>query len=345
MPQAADVLRVAARRTSVTVGKFAYDSQQDRKRLADLIRRFRRVFHVVDETNSTVLRSYRLQNTLLRNRDFRRTPIGVFVGNAADAAYRKGSRTWSTPKRHFLGSRAADSSYLGYFWLPVPKGYNLSEFYARLRNGIPYYQPLAEWTPSPFGPAALQGRPPVLINLHHDIRGFETQIMTKPQPAVFGRILPDTEYRKEFVSAEDLVQRLLDDRYLQAALAAHPKSDIFLKACGVGHREAQVIANAFNRTTHFSTGVTGTLPSGELFDAVRGNSTHPFSVTDDVLRKFDSSLRSAPPELRDVGDEYGWSVLMAFGDADSRVLPIQTVTPKMTGGESHYLYLADDLVN
>lgn len=346
----ADVLRVAARRTAVTIGEFAYHSKEDRQRLARLIRRFRGDFHVVDEQGSRVLKSYRLQTTQTRpGGGFRKTLIGLVAENADDATYRKGSRTRTTPKRHFLGSRAADSSYLGYFWLPVPEGYNLADFYARRRNGEPYYMPRAIWTPSPFGPAALKGNPPVQVVLHHGIRDgkevFATEIKTTSRRDVFGCRLPDTEYRKELVGVEDLVGLLQDDRYLQALLKSYPDSPIWLRSCGVGQHEAQAIATAFNRTTHFSTGYVGTLPSGELFDAVSGDSRHPFSVTEDELRKFDSSMRNAPLELRDVGDVYGWSALVAFGDADSRVLPIQTVTPNMSGGEALYLYLAEDLVD
>jgi hypothetical protein len=68
--------------------------------------------------------------------------------------------------------------------------------------------------------------------------------------------------------------------------------------------------------------------SGRLLEAVIDSSSLPFSVTDHVLLDFNSSLRSAPPELRDVGEKYGWSALAAWGDADSSVPPIQTVAPK-----------------
>jgi hypothetical protein len=310
MPGTARVLFVAARRTSATVRDVTHHSEEYRQRLAALMRSLVEDLRDVDTQSSISLRSYQLRNT-------QGLPIGVVIGNADYARIRKDA------------TRAADSSLLGYFRVPEPKDYN------------PYYdKPQTEWIPwrspsspsgpeSPFGPDALQGHPPVLINLHNNVHdGFVTEIMTEPRRAVFGRTLPDTAYRKEYVDAEDLVERLRRDRYWQSALAAaHPKSGIWLRSCGVGQHEAQVIANAFKRTTHFSTGIIGSIPAGLLVDAVRDNSSVPFSVTYDVLRKFESSLDSAPAELSEVGEKYGWSSLVVFGNADSPVPLIRTVTP------------------
>jgi hypothetical protein len=330
MPGTARVLLAATRRTSASVDDLSRHGEEYWMSLADLMRWFVVGRRAVDETNSRLLRSYQLRNTQpLWNGGFGRTPIGVVVGDADYASFHKGSRTRFRPKPPFLGTRAADSSYLGYFRLLLPNGVDLDDHYLKWLNSEPHYKPQAEWTLSPFGPAALKGRPPVLITVHHKVHdGFGTQIMTKPQRAIFGRTLPETEYRKEFVDAEDLVGLLRQDRYLQSALAAHPDSDIWLNSCSVGQHEAQVIANAFKRTTHFSTGDTMNFRSGRLLEAVIDSSSLPFSVTDHVLLDFNSSLRSAPPELRDVGEKYGWSALAAWGDADSSVPPIQTVAPK-----------------
>jgi len=284
----------------------------------------------VDTQSSISLRSYQLRNTQqLPDRRLRRRPIGVIVSNAGDAAFAKGSRARS-PNRAFLGILAADSSYLGYFRLPVPKGVDPDDLFWRRQRGLPHYKPQAEWIRSPFGPAdeLLQGRPPVWIVIHHDEDGFATELTKDPRRPAFGRTLPDKEYRKELVDAEELVERLRRDRYWQSALAAHPDSAIWLAACGVGQHEAQVIANAFNRTTHFPTGRRTTfLDPTPLVGTESDSSRLSFSVTDDVRRDFNSSLESSPAELRAVGEKYGWSALAVWGDADSLVPLIQTVTP------------------
>jgi hypothetical protein len=319
------VLSDAARRTSITVGKFAYHSKEDRQRLAALMRSLAEDSRDVDTQSSILLRSYRLQNR-------RRRPIGVFVGNANDAARFKGARRTDEegkrpqpkpPKPSFLGTRAADLSYLGYFRLHVPEGVDpFEDVYQRWLKGEPHYKPQAEWiSSSPFGSDALQGRPPVLINLHHGKNGFVTQIMNEPRRPVIGRTLPDAEYRKEFVAAGDLVELLLRDRHLKSALFANPKSDIFLGACSVSKGEAQVIADALGRTTHFSTGHTMIFDPTQLFRPVSDNPRLPFSVTGEPLLGLISSLEGAPPQLTNVGRVHGWSALATFGD-------IQTVTAK-----------------
>jgi hypothetical protein len=157
---------------------------------------------------------------------------------------------------------------------------------------------------------------------------FVTEIMRKPRRAPFGRTLPDRAYRTRFLDADDLVGLLRQDRYLRFALKAHPDRAIWLSGCRTSDHEAQVIADAFNRTTHFSTGITETFNSRLLIVAVPGNPVVPFSVTDEVLRDFDSSLVSAPPGLRNVGEKLEWSATAIYVEADSLVPPIQTVTPK-----------------
>jgi hypothetical protein len=319
MPEPADVLRVVARRTAVTIGDFAYHSEQDRKRIAALMRQFRGYFRVVDEQGSRKLRSHQLL-------DAQQRPFGVVIGND----------DYARP-RLYLGRRR-DSSLEGYWLLPVPKGWDIDTFNERRRNGEPYYMPRAKWiTPSPFGPGK-----PTVVNLHHDpIRHrFTVEIKATSRRDAFGVMKPDTDYWEEFVDAEDLVELLRVNDDLEAALRLGGNG-IWLRSCSVDPREARHLAKVLG-VTHFSTGDTSTWPAEWLFSARSGNSTQPFAVTDDELRKFAKSLGIAAPDPLGVeGDNEWtrWSTLLVFGDVDSRVLPIQTVTPKNRNGEAQYLYL------
>jgi hypothetical protein len=327
MAGTARVLSSMVRRTSASLVDVSRYSEGYGKELAEFIRRILWGGRAVDETNASLLRSYQLRNTV-HDGGFRRTPIGVVIGDADFARFYKGSHISRISRVRFLGTRAADSSYLGYFRIAVPKGVDAADFVRRWQSGKRHDVPQAEWTPSPFGPAALEGRPPVRIAMHHGKDGFVTEIMRKPLRAPFGRTLPDRAYRTRFLDADDLVGLLRQDRYLRFALKAHPDSAIWLSGCRTSDHEAQVIADAFNRTTHFSTGITETFNSRLLIVAVPGNPVVPFSVTDEVLRDFDSSLVSAPPGLRNVGEKLEWSATAIYVEADSLVPPIQTVTPK-----------------
>jgi hypothetical protein len=308
-----------ARRSAVTLGRFAYHSKQDREHLAALLHQVPRHFRVVDEQGSRKLRYFPLLDSQQR-------PTGIVIG---DDEY--------VMRRVDLGKRH-DSSRSGYWLLPVPEGYDLNKFYERRRNGEPYYMPRAKWiTPSPFGPGK-----PTVVNLHHDpIRHrFTVEIKATSRRDAFGVMKPDTDYWEEFVDAEDLVELLRVNDDLEAALRLGGNG-IWLRSCSVDPREARHLAKVLG-VTHFSTGDTSTWPAEWLFSARSGNSTQPFAVTDDELRKFAKSLGIAAPDPLGVeGDNEWtrWSTLLVFGDVDSRVLPIQTVTPKNRNGEAHYLYL------
>src|SRR5262249_29654781 len=153
--------------------------------------------------------------------------IGVVVANADDAILEKGLIGRVAPDATFLGGRAANSSYLGYFWIPEPEGTAQPDFWERWMERFaekpmknePRHRPPAKWIESPFRRAVLAGRPPLEISIHHGMEvGFATEIVKKCRQAAFGRILPEKAYREKFLAAGDLVGVLLQDTFLKRAL-------------------------------------------------------------------------------------------------------------------------------
>src|SRR5262245_15038207 len=331
------VLAIARRSLSNSFDDLSRYSARHYERLAHRIRLIVWGGDTVDEASASLLRAYRLRNTVwdkeaVPDGGFRRMPIGVVIGGDDFAGFHKGLHISRKSRDRFPGTRAADSSYLGYFLVRVPHGVKVSDL-VRWRIGEPLW-PEAEWIPLPFGPAALEGRPPVRIAAHNGADGFVTEIMKKPRQAPFGRTLKDRAYRRVFVNAGDLVELLQQNTYLQDALKAHPTSAIWFSACGTTVDQGRVIASGLGRDTYISTGVSETFSSHLLNVAVPGNPFVPFSLTDQALQHFHSTLDRAPENLGKVGQKFGWSATAIYVEADSLVPPIQMVTrtPATAGG-------------
>jgi hypothetical protein len=354
MPETAQVLRMAARRTEKLLRDLIGHYAEHERGVAGRIRLFGAGSRAVDEQSSGLLRPLL---RLYQLRDSNGKPIGVTVGGAGDALEEKGlhiERKPSSPRHD--GTRGANLSTLGHFEVHAPDDVDPVDNYRKWLNGEKHYKPKAKWIQSsPFEDDVLDGRPPVLILAHHGNYGFPVQTMNEPwevmkEPwavmkkkveAAFGRTLPDEAseksrkgveglvkqltlpdeaYQKSHVNAKGLVELLEHHPFLRRALDFRPGSPVLLLACGVGPPDAQVFADRLKVVTHYSTGMIGHFYLREIIDAVWDDSNLPFSIPDDELKALASSLKDAPQQLKDVGEKHGSFVLAAYDG-------IQTVRP------------------
>lgn len=267
--------------------------------------------------NPALLRSYWLRRVEISGGRVVRRPIGVIIGDH-DLARENRQRF-----------RAPDASHFGHVQVRLRE--DPLEFLARWQAGQVSRLPQAKWVPSPYFESAVrQQRPPVVIALHHGDGEFQVIMLDDPPRRRFGVTVPENRFRTLGVDGGQLVELLQRDRILQGALDANPGSDIWLLACDAGG-QAQVVADAFGRTTHAPSGLAIVHTSDVMVQQAKDGTALPYAVGKPLLRDMMASLHAAPLEQRVVASAGGWNITTVWVQPDpvtgKFVRPVVTCHP------------------